>query len=96
MNVWRIKITTHLKNTILSLFPAQTSRVIAPRRRTAPATSITRIQAGFPHAAPVVANGAHAAGQRRSVRQFPTYTRGSYLSHTRHDVRRRQPIFRIG
>ncbi|WP_255527406.1 MULTISPECIES: hypothetical protein [unclassified Luteimonas] len=44
----------------------------------------------------MVANAAHAGGQRRSVRQFPTYTRGSYLSHTRHDVRRRQPIFRIG
>jgi hypothetical protein len=44
----------------------------------------------------VVANGAHAAGQRRSVRQFPTYTRGNYLSHARYDLRRRQPIFRIG
>lgn len=96
MDSWRIKITSHLKNTILSLFPAQTSRVTAPRRRTAPATSITRIQAGFPHAAASVANRADAAGRRRSVRQFPTYTRGSYLSHARHDQRRGQPIFRIG
>lgn len=50
----------------------------------------------MPHAVPAVANGAHAGAQRRSARQFPTYTRGNYLSRSRHDLRRRQPIFRIG
>lgn len=67
-----------------------------PPRRTGSATSTGRIPAGFPQAAAVVANGAHAAGQRRSVRQFATYTRGNDRSHARHDLRRRQPIFRIG
>jgi len=96
LNLWRITITRHFKNTILSLFPAHTSRVAPSRRRSTPATSITRIQAGLPHVHPMERGDPHGNSPRRSARQFPGYTRSRYLPHPRHDLRRHQPIFRIG
>lgn len=96
LNFWRINITSHLKHTILSLFPARTSRVAPARRRSTPATSITRIQAGLPHAHPAGTREPHGGSPRRSARQFTSYARSRYLPHPRHDLRRHQPIFRIG
>lgn len=98
MNLWRIKITSYLISVIQSVFPSHTSRVAAapPRRRSSPAASVARIPPGMPQALPATAHDPHGASQRRGSRQFPTYTRGHYLSHGRHQARRRQPIFRIG
>jgi len=93
LNFRRSKITSQFKRSIQSLFPSHTSRVAPPLRRSSPATSLTRIQAGMPQVLPAAAQG---AVPRRSSPHFATYTRGSYLARSRRESRIRQPMFRIG
>lgn len=77
----------------MNVFPSHTSRVASPRRRSTPAASLTRIQAGMPQALPAAA---HDMAPGRIRRHSGTYTRGGYLARSRQEFRSRQPLFRIG
>ena len=94
MNIRRIKIRNQIKHSLITLFfPQRPARSARQRRRTKPATSLTRIQAGMPQLDP---DPARATRARRSHRISPTYTRGGYLAGSRRDPRIRQPLFRVG
>ncbi|NLA68368.1 MAG: hypothetical protein GX856_09030 [Gammaproteobacteria bacterium] len=77
----------------MNVFPSHTSRVAPPRRRSTPAATLTRIQAGMPQALPAAA---HDVAPGRTRRHSGTYTRGGYLARSRQASRSRQPLFRIG
>ncbi|GGK10742.1 hypothetical protein GCM10011394_20280 [Luteimonas terricola] len=90
--MWRIKITSQIKHSILSLFfPRRPSRTTRSRARSKPATSLTRIQAGLPQARSAPA---HHVPRRRSSPHV-AYIHGSYRLRPRRDSHIGQRMFRI-